>query len=94
MLRWFEKDPSDNFVGETQLLGLSLPALQSVFGVEAENLMFDSWSVEDAHLEFLAKHVDVEIDLSKFDYFVEADASTPTDGLEKCRKNKRLDTNA
>ncbi len=75
MLRWFEKNRGDRVVGETQLLGLSLPALQSAFGVDSEDSMFACWPVKDVHLEFLTKHTDVEIDLSTFDYFVETDAA-------------------
>ena len=74
MLRWFEQDPGDKLIGEIELIGVSLSDLQKTFQVNSSNPMYDCWKVEEAHLAFLVRHTNVEINLFKFDYFVEADA--------------------
>ena len=73
-LVWFEKNPGERMVGETILVEMALSRLQDAFGVEANNPMFDSWPVEAVHLEFLKQHTTIEINTSKCDYFVEAEA--------------------
>ena len=69
---WFEKDPGDALVGEADLLNITLSMLQTLFGVPAENPMYDCWPVRSEHLEGLTPHVSVEIDLDRYDYFVDA----------------------
>jgi hypothetical protein len=73
-IRWFEKDPGDALVGESELSKVSLSSLQKEFGVQPDNPMYDCFSVEPKHLDFLDKYCDVDIDLSKFDYFIEAES--------------------
>ena len=75
MLRWFEKDPSDAFAGELELEGISLPVLQAMFHVDEDNPMYDCWSVEAEHVDMIQKHSRIRLELDKFDYFLEADAS-------------------
>jgi len=77
MLRWFQKDPSDNFVGEAELKNVSLTTLQTLFKLESDNPMYDCFPVDEVSREFVENHTGIQIRLSMFDYFVEADADTP-----------------
>lgn len=72
-LRWFERH-DDRFVGEKELRGITLEELQAMFGVDIENPMYDCFKVEAAHVHSLERVIDDRIDLTSFDYFVEADA--------------------
>jgi hypothetical protein len=70
----YERDPVDALVGEWGLRGISLAELQALFGAAADDPMYGSWPVRPEHVERLARAVDHEIDLTTFDYFVEATA--------------------
>ena len=74
MLRWFEKSTGDSLAGEAELCDVTLPDLQDIFGVPQGDPMYDCWPVRAEHLPALSPYVPVPIDLTKFDYFVEADA--------------------
>ena len=74
-LRWFELD-GGNLVSEVPILGSSLSELQGIFGIATDNPMFDSYQVGSQNLERVQQLVVEPIDLSRFAYFVEADAIT------------------
>jgi hypothetical protein len=72
-LSFFEKQ-GDAFIGEYPLIGIDLPALQKLFGVDLGDPMYDVWPVGPNEAAVLRHHVDGPIDLSKYDYFVECSA--------------------
>ena len=74
VLEWFEID-GDALLGEEPLKGIPLSDLQSLFGVPAENPMYDGWEVRAEHVSVLQACVDHEIDLSAHAYFVACHAS-------------------
>lgn len=74
MLRAFERDPRDDLVGEWGIAGVSLADLQELFGVAADNPMYDSFAVSEAQREPLQRAIGIKIDLHRYDYFVDADA--------------------
>ncbi len=70
-LAWYEKEPGNRFVEETELKGADLVSLQQLFGVAYEDPMYDCYPVASIHLAQLQHYVDVDIDLGKYEYFVE-----------------------
>jgi hypothetical protein len=76
VLRWYEKEPGNELVGEAELLGVSLAELQKLFRVPAADQMYDCYPVDERHIEYLRQCVRSEINLSKYDYFVECNAAT------------------
>lgn len=73
MLRWFDKE-GDNFVGETTITNVSLERLQKLFGISANNPMYDCYLVESSEqINYLQKILNVELDLNSYEYFVECD---------------------
>ncbi len=69
-LTWFDKR-TDEWVGEVRLRGVTLRQLQKLFGVAAENPMYDCFKIERKHVPTIEKWASVPITLNKFDYFVE-----------------------
>ena len=74
MIRWFQKDPGEEFVGEATLRDVDLGELQRLFSVPRDNPMYESYPVRQEHVSTLQAHVDVPIELDRYEYFVEADA--------------------
>ena len=76
VLRWYEKNPRDRLVGQATLSDVGLPELQRLFDISVDDQMYDCYPVAQKHKEYLEQHVDTEINLSKYDYFIECDAVT------------------
>ena len=74
-LQWYDK-VTEFSVGYENMENIDLPELQKLFSVPPDNPMYDCWEVKEKHLETLQKHVKHIIDLSKYDYFVEASAQS------------------
>jgi hypothetical protein len=72
VLTAFERDPDDGLVGEWSLQGIELPELQRLFGVLDDDPMYDCFRVEQKHVGRLQQAVAHQIDLERFEYFVEA----------------------
>lgn len=72
-LRWYDKT-SERLAGELQH-DVPLAKLQALFGVPTENIMYDCWPVTEREAVVLRGLLNVELQLDKFDYFVEANAS-------------------
>lgn len=72
-LRWY--GPDDRLAGEVQLDGVTVTELQKLFGVPADNPMYDCWPVTEEHVESLRGFCAAEIDLGRFAYFVEAEGN-------------------
>lgn len=70
ILEWFVKD-EETFVDRTDITDMTVERLQHVFDEpSADNMMCFSYPVGAEHVEALRHHVDCEIDLRSFDYFV------------------------
>ena len=70
-IQWYDK-ATDSALGREELKEIELAELQKLFNVPPENPMYDSWEVEEEHLETLKKHLNHSIDLNLYDYFIEA----------------------
>ena len=61
----------ETFVDRTDLTAISVGRLQDVFAEPSiDNMMCFSYRVGPEHVEALRQHVECEIDLRRFDYFV------------------------
>jgi len=69
-LQWYDKN-SEVVVGDESLKNISLSVLQTIFNVQKENPMYESWEVKAEHLIKLQKYVNHTISLNKYSYFVE-----------------------
>ena len=67
---YFDKQ-TETMVGEHLLAGINPPALQSLFGVESDDPMYDVWPNGPREAEILKPHVDGTIDLDRYDYFLD-----------------------
>jgi hypothetical protein len=75
-VRWFRRD-GDEFVGEAQLVGVTLSQLKQVFTPFPDDpLMYYCYPVETAkQLEFLIPWLKGELELEAYEYFVECNAA-------------------
>jgi hypothetical protein len=70
ILEWFEKD-SDGFVDRVELVGVEVGWLQALFDEpSADDMMCYSYSVGPEQLIALGEAAGVDVDPSRFDYFV------------------------
>ena len=75
VMRWFEKDPDDSLIGETELCHITIDELNEIFGAQPDDPKFYACHpVEPQHLKMLQPHTETFIDLTRYDYFVECDA--------------------
>jgi hypothetical protein len=72
-MAWFEKSPGESFIGKEDLTDITLSELQRIFSVQTDNPMYDCWPVRRKHIRLLQKHVRHLIDLTMYDYFIEAE---------------------
>jgi len=70
-IRWYDKENGD-IIGEEEII-VSLELIQQEFNVPKENPMYDCWKIDILNLAFLKSSLNQDIDLSKYDYFIEAD---------------------
>lgn len=70
-LAWYEHAPVDRLLGEAELTRADLTMLKELFGTAPDDLMYDCYPVQPAHVILLQRYVDVAIDLSKYAFFVE-----------------------
>ena len=68
VLAWYKKEPEDAIVGSVDL-DLTMKDLQQIYGLEED--MYVCYDVERKHVEELQKHTRHNIQLDKYDYFVE-----------------------
>jgi hypothetical protein len=66
----YERGGDEFEVGHWPLQGIDLPELQAMFGVPAEDQMFDHWDVEPEHVERLRQAAGVDIDLARYSYSI------------------------
>lgn len=71
VLRWFDK-VGDALVGECELKDIELKLLQDIFDQPSDDPMYYSYPVSQIHVRLIQQYCEQhEIDLSKFDYFVD-----------------------
>ncbi len=70
-LTWYEKI-GDNLVGECELKNISISELQKLFGQPNDDLMLYCYQVNIDAAKYLQKFVIHQINLDKYDYFVES----------------------
>lgn len=73
LLRWYDRR-SDELVGSAPLQHIELPALQRIFGLAADDPMYNAYPVTAREASQLQAYVDVPLQLDRHDYFIEADA--------------------
>jgi hypothetical protein len=71
-LRGFDRR-SERLADERPLRGVDKAFLQSVFAQASDNPMYDSFKVGAEHERMLAPYLDVTLDLTAYDYYVEFD---------------------
>lgn len=76
LVRWFEKEPGRNLIGEAILPDAPLSELQALFDVPPDNPMYDCWAVGPAQAAAIAAWAGASLELDRFDYFNEADAAS------------------
>ena len=72
---WYQKESPGTLVGEAELRPIPLSDLQRIFGVPANNPMYDCWLVGDEQVVGLAPFLSVPLDFRAYNYYVEADAA-------------------
>lgn len=70
-IQWYDK-VTEHAVGSEELKEIELTDLQNIFNVPPENPMYDSWEVEEKHIETLKNHLTHSFNLNLYDYFIEA----------------------
>jgi hypothetical protein len=68
----YEREPGEDLVGESMLKGIDAVELRRLFGAPDDDPMYACWPVGPEHVERLARAVDHDLDLGRYDYFVEA----------------------
>jgi len=71
-LVWYDKEPSEELVGEEQISEKFLVDLRNLFNIPLNDPMIDCFPVKSEHVNRLQKFVQVNIDVEKYDYFIEA----------------------
>ena len=72
VIRCFDK-VDDSCVDEVSL-DVQLVLLQELFGVDADNPMYDCYPVGKAEESFFEKCSEISFDFDRFEYFLEYDA--------------------
>lgn len=67
---WFDRQSND-LIGEMDI-DVNLLDLQNEFNVDKGNPMYDCWEIRKENLPFFEKLTDLQFDLSKYIYFIEA----------------------
>lgn len=77
-VRCFEKD-GDELLKILPLKEVTLAQLQKIFGVSAENPMYDCFSINPNQAEMLEPYLSEKLDLANCECFLECDAMSLTD---------------
>ncbi len=73
-IRWYEKD-GDRLIGEVELKGIKLLALQTLFGEVKSNPMYANYQIFPRQKPFLERFLGIPLQLDSYDYFVECSAA-------------------
>ena len=63
---------SEKLIKEIELKDISLTILQEIFGINSNNPMFDCYQITFENRKCFEKHINETLDLSKYNYYVEA----------------------
>ena len=69
----FEK-VGDELIKEIPLRGISLSQLQKIFGITAEDPMYDGFFIERRHASLLEPYLPEKLDLESYDCFLDCSA--------------------
>lgn len=75
VLTWFEKEGDEFIVGKCLLENISLEELVKLFKQPPEEKMVYCYNVLPNNVNYLQKFVKHQIDLDKYDYFMEGQAA-------------------
>jgi hypothetical protein len=75
-LRWYQREPGDALIGEATLGEVSLLELQGLFRRPELDPMYDCYPVTPSVIATLQRFVSHRIDLTRYDYFVEANSAS------------------
>ncbi len=78
-LYWFSAD-NDDLVGEADLPEVTPENVREWFFLSENEPLTDSFIVRASQRQYIASHVKEEIDLNKYDYFLECFEKSFTDG--------------
>ena len=72
VIRYFDK-VDESYIDEV-LLDVPLASLQELFGVDADNPMYDCYPIEKAQEAFFKTYSKINFNFDRFEYFLEYDA--------------------
>lgn len=72
ILAWYEKDPGSNLIGSVKI-DIAMQELQKLYRLDEE--MIACYDVEPHHVSYLQQFTKHQIQLDKYDYFVEGQAT-------------------
>lgn len=71
----FRKDRDGTFVTQYSINRLTLNDLQSLFGIDESNPMFDCYLVTEAQRTSIEKDIGIRLNLAQFDYEVSCESA-------------------
>ena len=72
VIRYFDK-VDESYIDEV-LLDVPLVLLQELFGVDADNPMYDCYPIGETHEAFFKNYSEINFNFDRFEYFLEYDA--------------------
>lgn len=72
VIRYFNK-VDESYVDDV-LIDVPLILLQELFGIEADNPMYDCYPIGKTQEAFFKKYSEINFDFDRFEYFLEYDA--------------------
>jgi len=72
VIRYFDK-VDESYIDEV-LLDVPLVLLQELFGINADNPMYDCYPIARTQEAFFKKYCEINFNFDRFDYFLEYDA--------------------
>ncbi len=83
-LDYYEKN-SDDLAGQLPLEGVELAFLQELFGMTRDDPMFEVFPVNSLQVEALRPYVSGEIDLDRYDYYLDCSGIPTSEGVSDTR---------
>ena len=72
VIRFFDKT-TEELAGEIELTDIDVVKLQKLFGVSADNPMYDCFEINSSMVPYFRQMHQLDLKLDKFDYFLEFD---------------------
>jgi hypothetical protein len=71
-ITFYEKDPSEDLIGEYELNKITIQDLEKLFGKQSNDPMFYAcYPLYKEHVDYIEAITNVKLYLEKFDYFIE-----------------------